>query len=320
MIQPMTSKESGMLSKNILATITYYDGMNYPLTAFEVWSLMLAIGAESQGCSLKETIFELEKGQISKFITQDRGFYFLRDRKGLVDERLERNKISDQKLRLTLKAVRFLRFIPFLKMVAVAGRVAMKNSVSGSDLDLLLVFEKGHLFTGRFLSLSVLAMLGMRRHGDLVKDRICSNHFLSDSFEVSVKDIFSSHEYVFLLPVFGFESYAVFLEKNKDWLSRYRPNFENSVPGPREVKDIYFSRSVRHIGEILFSPSSIERRFKKWQTDKIERNPKTDTPGGIIIYTDDELAFWPEFEKQGPRIFEKFQKRLSELGNRPSQS
>jgi hypothetical protein len=53
----------------------------------------------------------------------------------------------------------------------------------------------------------------------------------------------------------------------------------------------------------------------RWQKEKIEKNPKSQKMGGLIIYSDEELAFWPNFEKQGPAVFEKFQKKLREIEN-----
>lgn len=307
---------NGMLSKNILATVAYYDGMNYPLTSFEVWSLMLKLGGreEERKFSLAEVIEEMEKGSVSRLIEGRNGFYFLKGRANLVEERIERNKVSDQKLRKIIRGGSFLRFIPFLEMIAVSGRVAMKNSVPKSDLDILIAFKKGHIFLGRFFTVLLLGILGERRHDDKIKDKICLNHFVSDEFEISVKDIFSSHEYVFLIPLFNFEAYGKFMKKNEDWILRYRPNFGNEVRGSREIVDTVFSKNFRKIGEIVFGSMWLEKFLKKIQTEKIENNPKTKTKGSVIIYSEKELAFWPEFEKHGPRIFEKFQEKLSDLG------
>ena len=65
--------------------------------------------------------------------------------------------------------------------------------------------------------------------------------------------------------------------------------------------------------EKLFSPNWIEKKLKTWQAEKIKKNPLTGRDGAMIICSDSELAFWPDFENQGPRIFEKFQENLAKI-------
>lgn len=308
------------LQKNILFTIIYYDVMDYPLTAFEVWKYLISRNTKHETCSeddysrcsLAEVMGSLESEEIKKHIEEYQGFYFLKGRKFLVEQRLERNKISEEKYKIILRAVKFLKFIPYIRMVAVAGRVAMKNARVKSDLDILVIFERGHIFTGRFLAFILLGFSGARRKDKKIKNKICLNHFFSTDFSVSIKDLFSSHAYVFMLPVFGFKYYQKFLEKN-DWIRDFRPNFSNEISSLKEKKDSQFSKTVRKFLEYVFSPEIIERKLKKFQVAKIKFNPKTQKKGAVIIYSDDELAFWPDFEKQGPRIYGRFKNKLAEL-------
>jgi hypothetical protein len=305
------------LHKNILATVVYYDVMDYPLTSFEVWKYLIANNAANgqaneRECSLAEVMDKLESEETQKYIEEYQGFYFLKNRKNLVGQRLERNKISETKYKIILRAARFLKFIPHIRMIAATGRVAMKNAEEKSDLDVLIVFEKGHIFTGRFLTFALLNIMGIRRNDKKIKNRICLNNFLSTAFSVSTKDLFSSHAYVFMLPVFGFESYKKFIENNI-WIKNCRPNFKNEVPPVEEIKDSDFAKIIRKILEKIFSFEFIERSLKKIQIAKIEANPKTQKKGGVIIYSDDELAFWPDFEKQGPAIYENFKNKLAAL-------
>jgi hypothetical protein len=309
--------------KNILVTVVYYDVMGYPMTAFEIWKYLIREqGAgdgeqeirskENEGCSLLEITEGLESGEIKKYIEKYQGFYFLRGRQFLVGQRLERNKISEAKYRIILRTIKILKFIPYVEMIAVVGRVAMKNAEKGSDLGLLFVFKKNHLFTGRFLTYLLISFLGKRRREEKKKNRICLNHFLSDNYLISVKDLFSSHEYSFMLPVFNCEAYDKLLEKN-NWIKNYRPNFDKGVSSPKEERDGHISKTIRGVLEVVFSFGFVENNLKKIQSAKIRSNPKTQRTGGVIIYSDDELAFWPEFEKQGPLVFSKLKEKLNEL-------
>ena len=306
------------LSKNILSTIAYYDALDYPMTDFEIWKYLIN-NQETRGnnqnkkYSLSEIIKELEIEEIKKNISEFNGFYFLKGREKLVVERIERNKISENKLKKARKIVFWLRFIPFIKMIAVAGRVGMKNAKSGSDIDLLIVFEHGKIFTGRFLATSLIHFLGRRRHGKKIANRVCLNHFLSDEFKISVRDLYSSHNYVSMVPFYGAELFQEFLKKNQ-WIENYRPNFAFLENNLKIVKDSNISKGIRKFLEKIFISAWIEKKLKNWQIKKIIKNPLTQRLGGAIIYNDYELAFWPDFENQGPKVFEKFKENLTKLG------
>ena len=295
------------LSKNILSTVAYYDVMDYPMTAFEIWKHLIG-----ESCTLADVIGELEKEEIKKYISEFRGFYFLKDRKDLVEQRIERNKISNWKLKKARGIIFWLRLVPFVKMIAVAGRVGAKNSRSGSDIDMLIIFKHGKIFTGRFLATVLVHFLGERRHEDKISNRICFNHFITDKLEVCVQDLYSSHNYIFIIPLFGGEIFGKLLEKNA-WIKNYRPNFSFLENNLKAVEDSLFSKRARFFLEKLFSPNWIEKKLKTWQAEKIKKNPLTGRDGAMIICSDSELAFWPDFENQGPRIFEKFQENLAKI-------
>jgi hypothetical protein len=306
------------LSQNILATIAYYDVLDYPLTVFELWKYLISnqesVSSDQQKDKilLVDIINELENEELKKQIEAYRGFYFLPGRSDLVAQRIKRNKISEEKYKIIQRVVKFLRFIPFMRMILVTGRVAMKNAEKRSDLDLLLVFEKGHIFLGRFLTVGLLSVLGKRRSGEKIKNKICLNHFLSTELSVTVQDLFSAHEYVFMLPVFGLEWYQKFFKKNA-WIGSHHPNFKSDLPNAKEVKDGEWSKIIRKNLEHIFASQFLENRLKKFQIAKIKANPKTQKAGGMIIYSDDELSFWPDFKKQGPKVFEAFKERMGKL-------
>jgi hypothetical protein len=306
------------LSKNILSTITYYDVLEYPLTSFEIWKYLIEnqeIEKQDQEnnnyiFSLAEVVAELEEKEIQKYIETYQGFYFLNGRKNLVAERIEKNKISESKLKKAQKIVFWLRAVPFVKMVAVAGRVGAKSASQGSDIDMLIMCKHGKIFTGRFLVTTMIQFLGRRRHNNKITNRFCLNHFLSDNGEIYICDLYSSHNYVFLTPLYGGENFGKFLEKNQ-WIGKYRPNFSFLENNAKEVRDSKFSAGVRKILEILFSATWIEKILKKWQSDKIKKNPLTQKKGGVILCSDIELSFWPDFQNQGPKVLEAFKQKAS---------
>jgi len=307
------------LAKNIIATVIYYDILNYPLTSFEIWKYLISSQetrkSEQKKVSLFDVIKNLENEELRQYFEEYQGFYFLRGRKKLVEQRIERNKISENKFRIIKKAVWFLRFSPFIRMIAVTGRIAMKNADKKSDLDLLIALKKNRIFIGRILATAIVHILGIRRYKNKITDRICLNYFITNkSLEISLKDLFSSSEYFFAVPVFGWETFRDFHKKN-DWIRNYRPNFEpRCINSLKLIEDSNFSKFTRKAGEILIGWNFIENIFKKIQTKRIDRDPRTHKAGSFVTASNNELVFLPN--PQGPEVFSIFEEKMRKMINK----
>jgi len=308
---------SNNLAKHILSTIAYYDVMDYPMTGFEIWKYLTRINnsqaeQENEIHDLSAVLDELEEDNLKKYIEEFRGFYFLKGRRKLVSQRIKRNKISERKYKIVLRVTRILRFVPFVRMVAVTGRLAMKNAQEKSDLDLLVVLKQGKIFTGRFLVTLVVHFLGKRRHHNKIADRICLNYFITTkSLEIKLKDIYSSSEYSFILPLFGFKVFRKFQSSNK-WIRDYKINYATEeLANTKLLNDNYLTKLIRRFGEKLLNFDIIENKLKHWQLKRINKNPKTHQSGSLIIANEETLIFLPK--PQGPAIYDEFRKRLAEL-------
>ena len=308
------------LSKKILATLIYYDILDYPLTSFEIWKYLMSWtmdhgtwnNEEKEKISLADIAAELESEELKKNIDECYGFYFLKGRKNLAAQRLERNKISERKFKKIQKTVFWLRAVPFVRMVAVTGRVAMKNAAGKSDLDLLMVLKKNRIFTGRLLSTLLIHILGRRRHGNKITDRICLNYFITDgSLEIGSHDIFSAHEYSFAVPVFGAEVFREF-QKENSWIVEHKPDFApDAVLGLKILEDVFWTRAVREFGEKILDFDRLEARLKKWQMERVVNDPRTYQKGSGVTAGSNALVFLPD--PQGPRVYEKFRERVDAL-------
>jgi len=324
-----------MLSKNILTTLAYYDIMDYPMTSFEIWKYLTAIsnfqfprlpkpGTGGQAISnkiqnndeikfsLQDVVKELDSDNLKKLIEEYRGFYFLKGRQSLVEQRIKRNKISESKYRILLRVASVLRLVPYVRMVAVTGRLAMKNADEKSDLDLLIALKHGKIFTGRILVTLIVHLLGKRRYKGKITNRVCLNYFITTkSLGIDLKDLYSASEYFFISPLFGLETFKEFQEKNS-WIKNYKINYqEDGHVSQKILPDTYFTKLFRKTGEKLLNFIFIERTLKNWQIKRINRNPKTHQAGSLVTANDSALIFLPS--PQGPKIYEKFQEQLSAL-------
>jgi hypothetical protein len=299
-----------ILPKNILSTISYYDILNFPLTSFEIWKYLLA----EKGCTLGKIIEALEGDDLKNRIEEFRGFYFLEGRKDLVDRRIQCDKNSAVKFEIAERAAWWLRFVPYVRMIAVTGTLAMKNCEKNSDIDFFVVLEKGRIFTGRLLVTAMVHILGKRRYGKNIKNRICLNYFITtESLEIQRQDLFAANEYSFIYPIFGHNVFQKFCETNNNWIKKIKPNWKTPDLKPAR----YF---VEHGGLSSFIQKSFESlinmlwgdRIESWQKRhqiaRIKRNPLTKKEGAYIEYSDENLIFLPV--PQGVRIEEEWQRRM----------
>lgn len=311
---------SSALSKYILATIVYYDVVDYPLTVFEIWKYLTTHNSETgsrnaQYFSLAAVLNELENENLKKIIETHRGFYFLPGRKNLVEQRMRRNKLAEEKYKRLLRVVNVLRFAPYIRMIAATGRLAMKNTEKKSDLDLLVVLEHGKIFTGRILVTLFVHLLGKRRHRGKIANRVCLNYFITtDSLEIGLKDIYSSSEYYFMVPLFDLGTFREFQVKNS-WIKNYKTNYkgENAL-SLKALPDIFLAKVIRGMAEAICGFDFIENFLKKFQLRRIMKNPKTHQAGSMVIANNEALIFLPS--PQGPKIYDKFQDRLNSLVKR----
>lgn len=305
---------SDSLAKKIIATIAYYDVLNYPLTVFELWKYLIEnteVAIDDQGkkaVMLIDIINALEDAELKKRIETYNGYYFFHGRKDLVSQRIERNKISEEKYKIIQRVVCYLRFVPFVRMILVTGRMAMKNADKKSDLDILVCLKGGRIFTGRTLITLATHILGKRRYKKKITNRICLNYFITiDSMEIEMQDLFASSEYFFAVPLFGFDFFQEFQKKNS-WISKYHENYlPTKIANLKVVTDNYFSKIFRTIGEKIVDFDFLEQQLKTWQIKRINLDPRTKKVGSLIVANDTSLVFLPE--PQGPLVFEEFKKR-----------
>jgi len=307
------------LDKNILSTICYYDALDYSMTVFEIWKYLTDVkngdgDTDGDDISLEDVLERLESDSLKRFIYRKRGIYFLKGREDLVEQRIERDKISVSKIKRLRRIIWLYRFVPFVRMILITGRLAMKNAKSNSDWDVLVVLKGGRIWIGRTLITLFSHILGKRRHHGKTKDRVCLNYFItSNSLEIRNKDLFSANEYFFCIPIFDSKNYFEKFQIKNAWIREHKPNYYlASVENLKKVEETFFSKLVRGAQEKVFDWNFLENYLKKIESKKIRKNPKTKQEDSLIVADDKALIFLPE--PQGPKVFEEFKNRVNNLG------
>lgn len=211
------------LQKAILKTLSYADVFDYPLTLTELHKFL--IGTKASINDLAKALTEIKE------VTQDGQFFFLKKRPKIVQIRQKRFGWSQNKLKIAQKVVKYLKLIPFIKMVAVTGNLAMNNAEQKDDIDLLIVTSQNRLWLTRLLTVFLMELVANRRRpkDQEVEDKICLNMFLAENYlQVPKKEqnLFSAHEVFQAKLLWERErAYQKFLKANQ-WAQKYLPNWK----------------------------------------------------------------------------------------------
>jgi len=120
---------------------------------------------------------------------------------------------------LAMRYGTWLGRLPFVRMVALTGALAMRNvAESDDDLDYLLVTAPDRVWLARAFAIIVVRLVKWRGV------TICPNYVLADDALLQdQKDLFVAHEVAQMIPICGYPLYWRFRETNR-WVGAYLPN------------------------------------------------------------------------------------------------
>lgn len=323
----INSKE---IEQAIFSTIAYYDHFNYPLTAAEIYHYLIKLAIHNviassapRNDSEKPTFLEIietldNSEKLKKTLGRNNGFYFLTGREEVVATRIQKKKLTDEKLKKTKWLLRFISMLPFVRFVAVSGSMGIGNPDKKSDIDLLVIAKHGRIWMARAFLTFFALILGAYRHSDKTANRLCLNHYITDrSLAIDFGNLYKAEEYLNIFPVAGdMKLYKNFLDTNAAWLKRYvHANFNESM-------NIYiffinsgiFTENIKRAAEYLLLGavgSWLEREFRRIQIYYIKKNPLTNHPHSRIRYTDDNLVFHPILIE--PKIITEHEEKMKQL-------
>lgn len=310
------------LEKAIFATIAYYDYFNYPLTAGEIYQYLIRINPKFQFSNsnqipnsnfqtntkntsqdekpkLGEIIEILDDNEnLARVIEQKNGFYFLRGREEIIKQRIQKKKLMDQKYKKVKWILRFISFLPFVRLIMLSGSMGLGNPLKESDIDLLVIAKHGRIWTTRAILTFFTLLFGAYRHTGKTQNRLCLNHYITDkSLRIDFGNLYKAQEYLNLLPLSGdLEIYQRFFKENS-WIKDYVYSDEGSLEKNLRTAPLKgIPLKTKNFFEFLLSGAIgnyFEKYVKKFQVYFIEKNPLTKSPHARIRYNDENLVFHP---------------------------
>ena len=295
----------------ILATLAYYDGLDYPLSSFELYRFLinpqrLQPHVQSlEQIALKDIQEGLEKLMKSGAVQEELGFYFLKGRTGLSELRLDREKIAAQKWRKCLNRAYWLQLAPWIRGMFVSGSLGLGTVNDSSDFDILVLVEPGRLYLSRLFLSGIASLIGARRtrFESVASDKFCFNHYVTtDALHISHESLYNAQTYAHLVPMAVPPALAGEFFAENLWINKFVYNFTpHQQTTRRSVRKNKFllgiARTVEKIFDAAFG-NVLERWAREYQQKRISMNPTTHAPGGRVIYTTTELEFHPHSFEQ----------------------
>lgn len=309
--------EHAAIHEGIIATLTYFDLFDTPLTLEELIDYFYG--------ELPEPPHEILKAlRTVSGVSYEEGFYFLKGRDEIVALRKKRKAYAAQLWKRVSRYQRIFPLCPFVKMAVVCNTLAYDNVTGASDIDIFVVAESGHLATARFFLKCLTQLFGVRVHHEKIAGRFCLSFFV-DETAMNVNPLahdFDPHLAYFvklMMPIADQSTYKKFLEANNSWTSHY---FKRPLePRLHKIKHFPLADALRHVAEFLLKLLNVESFFYRSQHRKdLEQEKKIanhqkadhgkqDTNPSIFL---GKTVF--KFHEKDPRrtIAETFSQRLAD--------
>lgn len=289
------------LEQAIVQAVTYSDIFDYPLTAEEIhrYLMGIAIDRDTFNATLQQSPL------VRQHLSQRDGYYTLSGRESIVAIRREREQAAARVWPRALSYGRIIASLPFVRMVAITGELAMDNIGPHSDIDYFIVTEPGRLWICRLMTIAVVRYAAPR--GDIV----CPNYLLSErALELHDRNLYTAHEVAQMVPIYGLETYQRLREANA-WVSEFLPNAGSS---PRDAEALPHGNAARRLAESTLRTSA-GARLESWEMNRKVRKLTRD---GV---PHPEVSFSPDWCKghvdgHGERILDLFADRWSAVEGR----
>lgn len=308
------------LEESILAVVAYHDLLHYALTPYEIWTYLLCNPREPQAAWSLGTVTEVlhESEVLQTKLSMRKGFYTLRGRESLVELKLARKKLADDKWKKTVRIFRALSVVPFMRGLFVSGSLAMENSRLESDIDVIVVAKCGRIWTVRTLLTVLTWFLGVHRHGQQTTNRICLNHYITDtSLAIPFRSLYTAELYAHVTNVFVNDE-LIFnkFQRENAWVGDFLINFrEVELPTGRSLRRAAIFGVFARLGEMILGGRLgdwLEKRLGAWEGARIRRSKLFKQKGGRITIDETQLEFHPDSHESF--LIPEFNRRMQALG------
>jgi hypothetical protein len=300
--------ESNRLAIAILEAVAYADVFDYPVTAREIQRYLVAHASNLERVQQTLEASLLPRGELES----RNGYYFLPGREALVPLRQHRAGVAKSLWQHAFAYSKWVARLPFVRMVAVTGALALDNVDEDADIDYLIVTEPGRLWLCRALVIGVVRLAARRGHV------ICPNYFLSErALVIDERNLYTARELVQMVPIVGLPIYERMRRLNV-WADELLPNAKDP---PREIAPApAINPPIRGwLEHALRTP--VGDRLEAWEMrrkiDKFQRQMAHSNAADEVAFCEDWCK--GHFDGHAHAVLRSFSQRLEQLSKMPIQ-
>jgi hypothetical protein len=229
------------LQQAIAWTVAYADVFDFPLNFGEIQRYLWGISAARSDVAAALRPGALWPYSLSHIPAAGDppagGYYTLPGRESLVGLRARRERVAAPLWDKAQHWSRRMASLPFVRMVALTGSLAVGNVEPGADIDYLIVTAPGRLWVCRAGVIALTVWAAQR--GDI----LCPNYFVSENaLSIRERNPYTAREFAQMVPMRGLDVYRRMCACNA-WVRDYLPNAQGVpdlsarvCPGGREPR------------------------------------------------------------------------------------
>jgi predicted nucleotidyltransferase len=253
-----------MIADSVIQTLKYSAHFGFPLTFEELYVRLI-----KSSCTKSELKKILPTLVSRKKIEQLKECYYLPGDSKLV---ARRKKNAETSLPVQSRAKNLaiqLSKIPGVLAIYLTGSLAMSNSTSDSDIDLMVITQNNQLWTTRFLLTIFTSLIGLRRTPMSKKNtgKLCLNLYLSPksfSLPSSKRSLYTAYELMQAVPLYDSQNTHAKLLSTNSWIHDYLPNFPIPKSTPRLSREngkTGFLEYLLYSLQLLYMKNKITREY-----------------------------------------------------------
>jgi hypothetical protein len=292
------------LDEQILRTLIYADIFHFPLTEREIHHFL--IGAKAAPDDIRLVL--ADSPLLQRHVHCVDGYFVLRGCEKDVAARQAHDRASDALLPAARQYGRLIAHLPFVRMVAITGALAMRNaSHEYDDIDYLIVTKQGRVWLTRLLVVIIVRLAAFQ------KVALCPNYVVSEAaLEQTRCDLFIAHELAQMMPMAGLALYRTMREINR-WSDAWLPNAGDPFYAEPDATPQGIGLVLQRTAEVILN-TPIGDMIERWEYQRKLRKfaPQTQQPTSSATIDGDQAK--GHFNDHGLRILEQYEERLRAFG------
>jgi len=300
----LAEQPDSTVSEAIFRTVLYADVFSFPMTEDEIHHFLIGLSANKA-----EVQFALEQSRwLAQRIERVNGYCAVHGHAHIADQRYARESASQALWPVARRYGVLLAHLPFVRMVALTGALAMRNaSGSRDDIDYILVTAPGRVWTARALTVLIVRVARLWHVG------LCPNYVLAETALVQARqDLFIAHELAQMVPLAGFHIYETMRAVN-DWSMPLLPNAIGPFYKEADHRPRGLGRLIQQLGEWILG-GRLGDAFERWEQRRKMRKFSADArkPGSSAQIDDQRVK--GHFNDYGTPALNEYQTLLERYG------